>query len=784
MPALPPGRNDPSGQQESGTRAIRVFNIDDLDAPPFAALEIAGWDIDRRAFRVRRCTVTGRNDLMFNGISTIPSRMEGQAWGDKQHIAGFRPDEGANPVAGEVWGVKAGEWLLSPNYPGYSILDTTTASRGYCVVQLQRSNITEFLRVTNTVNPDLDLPDDWVEAELVFHDPVTDEWGTTSPTTPVYFRDIYNRKGYYAVKNGTQGPCYVHVTRTGFREGLPVYVGNENCSTTTTTLAPCLGACDWDWNPTTKRWVLDANTCDPSSSCKCLAPTFCPPDDGEAYCTQTRCGRISSHQSGPNCTGTTTTASPSCPTTNAPSCSKTCEFFSHPVLGWVKTEDNCPFTCPCPYPSGGTGACETATTSCQVIPVVCGGGCRFTWVTPPEGEPYWYQYGEFCFQSGFPPNCYCDQPAEAGSSCGQVLETPCYIHGAGGGGSGGGCECCDHTTTTAAPGTCGRCLWGTDDGEAWENRRNCPGCMCLEPDSDPTGECDLRETVCFTTTTTGGPTTTTIAPTTTVGPTTTTASPTTVAPTTTASPCVCCGGSNTSDIQVSITGPFGPSCGSVTNYVFTIPYFPGLGVDIWEGTYAAPGGPTGLIQIKCTPTGWKFSGFIDGECGYPCGFYFGDLTGGGIGVPMTGGPVVIGSGPCAGATMSLSVEHPCPNGTYCPTTTTGEPTTTGGPVLCGMEDEQNTACSFLCQGGQWVLQGGGFNACVIYGTCCCLCPGSPCTPELENAQANTYCTYRSGNQCEDNGTYCTGGGTTSSPPPLTTSISSDSPTLGPEEVFK
>ena len=153
MPALPPGRQEPAGQQSSGSRTIRVYNVDPDDVPPFGAMEIAGWDSDRRAFKVQRCTISGRNDLIFNGMHPIPSGMEGTARSDVQVTAAFVPSDGSNPLPGDVWGVAVGEWLLSPRYPGYTILDATTAVRGFCVVVSQRANITEFIRVTGTPTP-------------------------------------------------------------------------------------------------------------------------------------------------------------------------------------------------------------------------------------------------------------------------------------------------------------------------------------------------------------------------------------------------------------------------------------------------------------------------------------------------------------------------------------------------------------------------------------------------------------------------------------------------------
>ena len=252
--ALPAGRSDPPGQQETGSRVIRVYNQDAEDVPSFGAMEISGWDAARDAFTVRRCTLTGRNDLIFNGPVPIPSGLEGQARADEHAGAAYRPGEGRKPLPGEVWGVKAGSWLLAPNYPGYLIVDTTAASRNFCVARSQRHNVTEFVRVTGTRSPN--APADFVAAELVVFDPTTDAWGTTGPTTQVWYRDLNGNVGYYSA---TGGQCYAHVNLTGYASGRPVYVGRGDCSTTTTTTttttrSPCSGSCVWDYNFATNAW--------------------------------------------------------------------------------------------------------------------------------------------------------------------------------------------------------------------------------------------------------------------------------------------------------------------------------------------------------------------------------------------------------------------------------------------------------------------------------------------------------------------------------------------------
>jgi hypothetical protein len=192
MAALPPGRNSPNGMGgESGSRPIRVFNVDDDDVPPFGAMEVAGWSPDRRAFFVRRCTLSGRNDLLFNGLNPIPSGLEGQARDDGLIVAAYTPDGAENPAAGSVWGVAAGTWTLSPLYPGFVVRATTTASRSFCVVTRQRANIADFVRVS--AGPSGDAEANWCGGFLLTYDPDANDWVDTTPPTPIWFRETGGR---------------------------------------------------------------------------------------------------------------------------------------------------------------------------------------------------------------------------------------------------------------------------------------------------------------------------------------------------------------------------------------------------------------------------------------------------------------------------------------------------------------------------------------------------------------------------------------------------------------
>lgn len=235
MPALPPGRKEPSGIQPTATRVVRVVNTDDDDVPPFGAMEVTGYDPFRQAFKVGRCTVTGRNDLLFNGITPIPSNMEGQARSDIHVTAGFIPSEGLHPHAGELWGVPAGEWFLKPNYTGYVVVDTTTAARGFCVVQTQRHNLTEFVRITDVASVfSGDAPATYYAAALVQLDPTADTWTVT--TMDVWFRETSGRTidpSEYA------SPLDIPAIRIGYSFGRPLYVGRVP--------APASAATDSAW---------------------------------------------------------------------------------------------------------------------------------------------------------------------------------------------------------------------------------------------------------------------------------------------------------------------------------------------------------------------------------------------------------------------------------------------------------------------------------------------------------------------------------------------------------
>jgi len=147
--------------------------------------------------------------------------------------------------------------------------------------------------------------------------------------------------------------------------------GGADLCTTTTTAAPCTGRCKWNWNNTTKTWVLDSTTC--STGCKCFAPDWCPnpSTNNSNLCTFTDCGWFTSDQTPPNCTGTTTTTTTTTGGTTTtptlpPGCTAGCDWYCHPSRGWVLRTNGCSPSCPrrsaSPCPTAPWPATTTSST--------------------------------------------------------------------------------------------------------------------------------------------------------------------------------------------------------------------------------------------------------------------------------------------------------------------------------------------------------------------------------------------------------------------------------------
>jgi hypothetical protein len=325
---------------------------------------------------------------------------------------------------------------------------------------------------------------------------------------------------------GGAGSGVVNATRT-----------DSACTATTTTSSPaaCSGQCYWTYSSSAKTWTLQSSSCpstttpSPSSTttaspgcpttsspgqpaCNCAAPDFCPSSDG---CTFTNCIYISANQKPVNCSGTTTTQSPSCSTTPS-GCGGSCTWYIDAVGNFSPVSLGCdPVLCPCPTPSTsliGSTRCGNVITQCST-PGACESQCQWVWDTLGDGG--WIGPFTGCFVNGttivaVTGACACDLPNFSGSVCGQQTYTPCYYHN-----QNLGC----YTTTTCSPssGNCGcvgNCYWQAS-GSSWSLSSGCPSCVCTMPTYTPSASCQIAVNSCqppgttSTTTTTPSPPTTT-----------------------------------------------------------------------------------------------------------------------------------------------------------------------------------------------------------------------------------------------------------------------------------
>lgn len=206
-------------------RPVRVLNTEDTAAPSFAALEVFGWDAATNCYSVRKATVSGRNDLLFNGPIPIPAGLEGQAFAAYPAGAAYQVTED-QPEPGQVWGIKKGEWTLSVNYPGYVVRDVSAETRGFMIVEKMAYTTGGFINVTGIADPGDDpalddLPEAYVAGELLVHDPVNDEWVHADPPIEVWFTDIYGGDV------PTDGEFYSWGHLTGYVLGKPVYSSGD-----------------------------------------------------------------------------------------------------------------------------------------------------------------------------------------------------------------------------------------------------------------------------------------------------------------------------------------------------------------------------------------------------------------------------------------------------------------------------------------------------------------------------------------------------------------------------
>lgn len=281
-------------------------------------------------------------------------------------------------------------------------------------------------------------------------------------------------------------------------------------TTTTTTSGPgeaCPGACHWTYSLGAQAWALDSSTCE--DDCHCLAPTWCPSSNA---CAETACGSVVENQKPPYCGGFTTTAGPGDPcyganttTTLSPTlCTEGCDWYCHPIKGWIGKTNGCSAHCPCPKPAVGCGPgnyCETEHTECVVqppppVPCRCCGGCEWIWVEDVEvGVSRWEFVTGSCQSTPANPRCRCDAPDVPGT-CAQRVYTLCYDHSVTTSG-----PCAVPTTispTTSSPGACdGYCLLGTNNGTDWNLfHQFCSECGCAAPAAPPSDLCSQAQVPC------------------------------------------------------------------------------------------------------------------------------------------------------------------------------------------------------------------------------------------------------------------------------------------------
>lgn len=181
---------DPTAGDTSG-RYVRVFNTEDTAAPPYAALEVCGYDKEENTFYVCKPTVSGRNDCLFNGRTPIRAQKAGQAIIGAGEIAALYAPDGTTPEPGELWGTKAGEWYLTPQSTGYVVRFLVSTNRSTLVVTRAPSSLREALRITG-VNPGGRVPQTYYPAVVQKLNVETDEYEDTIVTC--WFRDLYGEE--------------------------------------------------------------------------------------------------------------------------------------------------------------------------------------------------------------------------------------------------------------------------------------------------------------------------------------------------------------------------------------------------------------------------------------------------------------------------------------------------------------------------------------------------------------------------------------------------------------
>ena len=249
--------------------------------------------------------------------------------------------------------------------------------------------------------------------------------------------------------------------------------------------------------------------------CHCLYPDYCGTYQSES--TETQCSEYETDppaECPPSTTTTTigpTTTTTACDcnttTTSDPtSCEAGCDWFLHPLQGWVATRNDCSSSCPCAAPPAGSvdGPCSSVRTGCVPLPPppppppppTCSGSCSWVWIPPYAGyDGHWVLTSNGCTSgAGW---CSCQAPSQNGNDCGQITVTQCVRPTTTAAptttpGPGGPCDECYPPSTTLPPTTtpCPPCTLGCEEC-VYVNSQEC-GVLILREDQC-TGDCGCPE---------------------------------------------------------------------------------------------------------------------------------------------------------------------------------------------------------------------------------------------------------------------------------------------------
>lgn len=173
-----------------GGELVRVLNTENSAIPPFGALEIIGYSRTGKTYRVRKPTINGRNDCLFNGSVTIPTGRTGQAIKGGMSRARLQGD-GNVVESGQIWGVVAGSWALHPGSTGYTVRAVAAGSRGGILVSQAPSSLVEWVRITGGT-PGGGISPNFYPAIVLKYDASADS--LSDSVVACWFRDIYRER--------------------------------------------------------------------------------------------------------------------------------------------------------------------------------------------------------------------------------------------------------------------------------------------------------------------------------------------------------------------------------------------------------------------------------------------------------------------------------------------------------------------------------------------------------------------------------------------------------------